>query len=119
MSLDPDLLAILACPDCHAGLVEHPARPGAGGSPPATGGPGEDTELVCSGCGLAYPVREGIPVLLVEESRPTTPGHPERPSEGTGSDEAGGTSQGPQSWQGQDPPDAQGPPDTQGPPQGD
>ena len=26
-------------------------------------------ELVCSGCGLAYPVRDDIPVLLVDEAR--------------------------------------------------
>ena len=27
------------------------------------------SELVCSGCGLAYPVRDDIPVLLVDEAR--------------------------------------------------
>ena len=27
------------------------------------------TELVCTGCGLAYPVRDDIPVLLVDEAR--------------------------------------------------
>ena len=26
-------------------------------------------ELVCNGCGLAYPVRDDIPVLLVDEAR--------------------------------------------------
>ena len=26
-------------------------------------------ELVCTGCGLAYPVRDNIPVLLVDEAR--------------------------------------------------
>ena len=26
-------------------------------------------ELVCTGCGLAYPVRDDIPVLLVDEAR--------------------------------------------------
>jgi hypothetical protein len=31
----------------------------------------EASELVCTGetCGLAYPVRDDIPVLLVEEAR--------------------------------------------------
>ena len=28
-----------------------------------------DGELVCQGCGLAYPVRDDIPVLLVDEAR--------------------------------------------------
>jgi uncharacterized protein YbaR (Trm112 family) len=51
MNLDPDLLAILACPACHGDLD---AR---------------DQELVCLACGLAYPVRDGIPVLLVDEAR--------------------------------------------------
>nr|WP_269204990.1 Trm112 family protein [Motilibacter aurantiacus] len=34
----------------------------------------ERSELVCTGpaCGLAFPVREGIPVLLLDEAR--TPG---------------------------------------------
>ena len=33
--------------------------------PPST----EADELVCTGCGLAYPVRDDIPVLLVDEAR--------------------------------------------------
>ncbi|MGW1158534.1 Trm112 family protein [Streptomyces sp. NPDC002513] len=51
MPLEAGLLEILACPACHAPLKE------------------EDSELVCTGCGLAYPVRDGIPVLLVDEAR--------------------------------------------------
>lgn len=51
-SLDPALLEIIVCPQCRGTL-----RP--------TG-----DELVCQGeCGLAYPVRDGIPVLLVDEAR--------------------------------------------------
>ena len=53
MNLDPDLLEILACPDCHASLRADDAA----------------SELVCTGCGLAYPVRDDIPVLLVDEAR--------------------------------------------------
>ena len=49
--LDPDLLAIIVCPACRADLAV------------------VEDELVCQGCGLAYPVRDGIPVLLVDEAR--------------------------------------------------
>ena len=53
MNLDPGLLDILACPACRAELrVDDPA-----------------SELVCTGCGLAYPVRDDIPVLLVDQAR--------------------------------------------------
>jgi uncharacterized protein YbaR (Trm112 family) len=51
VNLDPALLAIIVCPACHADL-EVVAE-----------------ELVCTGCGLAYPVRDDIPVLLVDEAR--------------------------------------------------
>jgi uncharacterized protein len=49
------LLDILACPQCHAPLREDE----------------QASELVCTSdaCGLAYPVRDEIPVLLVEEAR--------------------------------------------------
>jgi len=53
MALDPNLLEILACPDCRATLREDDAA----------------GELVCTGCGLAYPVRDGIPVMLVDQAR--------------------------------------------------
>ena len=55
MSIEPALLEIFACPACHAPLHEDE----------------EASELVCTGdaCGLAYPVRDGIPVLLVDEAR--------------------------------------------------
>lgn len=47
-----DLLEILACPACKGPLE---ARP----EPPA---------LLCRACRKAYPVRDGIPVLLIEEA---------------------------------------------------
>ena len=55
MNLDPLLLDLVVCPSCHAGLSVDDAA----------------GELVCSGCGLAYPVRDDIPVLLVDEARQT------------------------------------------------
>ena len=55
MDLSPAFLAIAACPACHSKFaVDYDAH-----------------ELVCasSSCGLAYPVRDGIPVLLIDEAR--------------------------------------------------
>ena len=61
MKLDPSLLDILACPDCRSPLrADEAANAGQG-------------ELVCTGCGLAYPVRDDIPVLLVDEARKPSP----------------------------------------------
>jgi uncharacterized protein YbaR (Trm112 family) len=51
MNIDPALRELIVCPSCRSSLEEA----------------GE--ELVCSGCGLAYPVRDDIPVLLVDEAR--------------------------------------------------
>jgi len=55
MNLSADLLAVIACPACHGKLQPKTAEHG--------------DELVCQGCGLAYPVREDIPILLVDEAR--------------------------------------------------
>jgi uncharacterized protein YbaR (Trm112 family) len=53
MNLDPALLDILVCPACRSTLAVDDAN----------------SELVCTGCGLAYPVRDDIPVMLVDEAR--------------------------------------------------
>jgi hypothetical protein len=55
MLIESWLLDILACPECHAPLRADEAA----------------SELVCTSqtCALAYPVRDDIPVLLVEEAR--------------------------------------------------
>lgn len=50
--IDKQLLDILACPQCKGGLTL------------ADGGRG----LVCSKCQLKYPVRDDIPIMLVEEA---------------------------------------------------
>lgn len=52
MSLDKELLDILACPKCKGDLTLTPA---------------EDA-LVCPECKLKYPVRDGIPVMMIEEA---------------------------------------------------
>lgn len=51
--MDKELLDILVCPVSKAPLRWVPER----------------SELVCLASGLAYPVRDGIPVLLQEEAR--------------------------------------------------
>jgi len=48
--LDPRLLEILACPLCKAPVRE------------------EGERVVCVQCRRRYPVRDGIPVMLVEEA---------------------------------------------------
>ena len=53
MSLDKELLEILACPNCR-GDVEYREK---------------DELIVCVGeCGYRYPVRDGIPVMLIDEA---------------------------------------------------
>lgn len=53
--LIPGLLDLFICPACRAQLAWDY----------------ESSELMCSSsrCGLAYPVREGIPVLVIDEAR--------------------------------------------------
>ena len=51
--LDPALLELLVCPVTHGPL-----------SYDATAG-----ELISKEAGLAYPVRDGIPIMLAEEAR--------------------------------------------------
>ena len=54
--IDPSLLEIMQCPSCRGELSERP-------DPPA---------LICADCGLVYPVRDGIPVMLIEEAEQET-----------------------------------------------
>ena len=46
--MDKDFLEILACPNCRGDLTESE----------------DSNSLICSECSAAYPVVEGIPVLL-------------------------------------------------------
>lgn len=64
VTLDEQLLEILACP-----APDHaPLRVGAPGDPQADA-------LTCTSCGRVFPVRDGIPVLLLDEAKPG-PGTP-------------------------------------------
>ena len=51
--MDPKLLDILVCPVCKGALIHDPAG----------------QELVSVESGLAYPIRDGIPVMLEDEAR--------------------------------------------------
>jgi uncharacterized protein YbaR (Trm112 family) len=59
MALDAKLLEILICPACHGGIKELDA----------------DAGLECEACGRVYPIRDGIPVMLVDEASPPTRGN--------------------------------------------
>ncbi|WP_156756707.1 Trm112 family protein [Actinokineospora pegani] len=66
VTLDPQLLEILACPSAdHAPLaVGTPDDPGA-------------DALTCTECGRVFRVEDGVPVLLLDEA--TEPGEPTEP----------------------------------------
>ena len=52
MSIDEELLAILACPECKSKVVR------------------TDNKIICQNpqCGLRFPIRDEIPVMLKEEA---------------------------------------------------
>jgi uncharacterized protein len=54
VDVDPKLLEILVCPVTKGPLVYDRGR----------------QELISKKAGLAYPIREGIPVMLPDEARP-------------------------------------------------
>ena len=53
-SLSPQLLSILVCPKCKGELEYREAEPA----------------LICHACKLRYPVRDGIPIMLIDEATP-------------------------------------------------
>ena len=55
---DPALLAMLVCPMTRAPLRYDDAA----------------QELVADRAGLAYPIRDGVPIMLIEEAREFAPG---------------------------------------------
>ncbi|RLB39343.1 MAG: Trm112 family protein [Deltaproteobacteria bacterium] len=54
MAISKELLEILACPKCKGDLRLNDAQDG----------------LICESCKLLYEIRDGIPVMLVDEAKP-------------------------------------------------
>jgi len=52
MAINEELLEILVCPACR-GKVEQ-----------------QEQYIVCAACGRRYPIREDIPIMLINESLP-------------------------------------------------
>jgi uncharacterized protein YbaR (Trm112 family) len=54
MTLSPQLLEILVCPKCKGDLEYQEAA----------------SSLVCPRCRLRYAIRDGIPIMLIDEATP-------------------------------------------------
>ena len=52
MAIDPELLEILACPQCKTAVVLVKS----------------DTALKCGTCKRVYPIKDDIPVMLLDEA---------------------------------------------------
>ena len=52
MAIDKELLDILACPKCKGNIRLNDKKDG----------------LVCETCRLIYPIKDGIPVMLIDEA---------------------------------------------------
>jgi uncharacterized protein YbaR (Trm112 family) len=53
--IDEELKSIMVCPACKGDLLY------------------EDTRIICRACRRAYPIRDGIPVMLISEAEPWSP----------------------------------------------
>ena len=53
MAIDPELLEILACPKCKTAVVLVD----------------NDSGLKCNTCRRVYPIKDDIPVMLIDEAR--------------------------------------------------
>jgi len=58
MGISKDLLEILACPKCKGEIQLNETEDG----------------LSCSACELLYPIREDIPIMLIDEALPLAKG---------------------------------------------
>jgi len=54
MAINPELLEILACPKCKGDVRLSETEDG----------------LICSSCKLLYPIKDDIPVMLIDEAIP-------------------------------------------------
>jgi uncharacterized protein YbaR (Trm112 family) len=54
MSLAPELLEVLVCPKCKGELEYRQVEPA----------------LLCHKCRLRYPIRDDIPIMLIDEATP-------------------------------------------------
>ncbi|HOV85459.1 MAG TPA: Trm112 family protein [Syntrophobacteraceae bacterium] len=54
MTIQKELLDILACPKCKGSITLNESRDG----------------LICRQCELLYEIRDGIPIMLIEEAKP-------------------------------------------------
>ena len=59
LGVDEALLALLVCPACR-----EPVKP-------------QEGLLRCPGCGRGFPVRNGVPVMLLDQAIPPGPEHPQ------------------------------------------
>jgi len=50
--MDKELLEILACPKCKKGIRL------------------EGDKIICDNCRIFYPIKDGIPVMLIDEAKP-------------------------------------------------
>jgi hypothetical protein len=54
MTIHSDLLKIIVCPKCRGDIRLNASEDG----------------LICDQCQLLYEIRDGIPILLIDEARP-------------------------------------------------
>jgi hypothetical protein len=57
--LSKELLEILCCPKCHAGLMYDDGK----------------QTLTCTKCKHVFEIREGIPIMIIEEDASRASGH--------------------------------------------
>jgi len=57
MTLNNELLEILACPKCKGDIRLNDDQDG----------------LICDQCRLLYEIRDGIPIMLIDEAKPLQP----------------------------------------------